>query len=63
MFDGTNVWVVCNGDSTLLKVSPSSGTVLATYATGKGPFAIAFDGSKVWVPNFASNSVSTTAAN
>jgi len=44
-------------------VSPASGSVVATYATGKGPFAVAFDGAKIWVPNFASNSVSTTAAN
>jgi len=62
-FDGTNIWVVNNGDSTLMKVSPSSGTVLATYATGKGPFSVVFDGTRVWVPNFGSNSVSTTAAN
>ena len=63
VFDGTNLWVVCNGDSTLVKLSPSSGTVVATYATGKGPFAVAFDGLNVWVSNFATNSVSTTAAN
>jgi DNA-binding beta-propeller fold protein YncE len=56
------MWVVCNGDSTLMKMSPT-GTVLATYATGKGPFAVAYDGANVWVPNFASNSVSKTAAN
>jgi hypothetical protein len=37
--------------------------VIATYVTGKGPFSVAFDGKQVWVPNFASNSVSTTAAN
>ena len=63
VFDGTNLWVVCNGDSTLVKLSPSSGTVVATYATGKGPFAVAFDGLNVWVSNFATNSVSRTAAN
>jgi hypothetical protein len=46
-----------------MKVNPSSGSVISTYATGKGPFSIAYDGSKIWVPNFASNSVSTTTAN
>ena len=46
----------------MMKVSPS-GSVLATYATGKGPFAVAYDGTYVWVPNFASNSVSRTTAN
>ncbi len=30
-FDGTNMWVVNNGDSTVMKVSPSSGSVVATY--------------------------------
>ncbi len=62
-FDGANLWVVNNGDSTVMKVSPSSGSVIATYATGKGPFSVALGGSKIWVPNFGSNSVSTTAAN
>ncbi len=41
-----NLWVVNNGDSTVMKVSPSSGSVVATYATGKGPFSVAFDGSR-----------------
>ena len=61
-FDGTNLWVVNNGDSTLMKVT-TGGTIITTYNTGKGPFSVALGGSKVWVPNFASNSVSTTAAN
>jgi YVTN family beta-propeller protein len=63
VFDGTNLWVVNNGDSTVVKVNPSSGSVLAKYATGKGPFSVAFDGSRIWVPNFGSNSISMTAAN
>jgi len=63
LFDGTNLWVVNNGDSTLMKITPATGSIVATYATGKGPFSVAFDGAKVWVTNFASNSVSTTAAN
>src|SRR4029079_1169971 len=62
LFDGATMWVVCNGDSTLMKVSPS-GIVLATFATGKGPFSVAYDGANVWVPNYASNSVSKVAAN
>jgi hypothetical protein len=41
----------------------AEGAIVTTYATGKGPFAVAFDGSKIWVSNFASDSVSTTAAN
>jgi hypothetical protein len=47
----------------MMKVSPSDGAVIATYVTGKGPFGVVFDGSQVWVSNFASNSVSKTAAN
>ena len=41
----------------VMKIAPSTGSVVATYATGKGPFAVAFDETKIWVPNFASNSV------
>jgi DNA-binding beta-propeller fold protein YncE len=63
VFDGANLWVVNNGDNTVMKVSPGSGGILATYKTGGGPFAIAFDGARIWVPNFASNSVSTAAVN
>jgi hypothetical protein len=45
-----------------MKLTPA-GAIVTTYATGKGPFSVAYDGAKVWVSNFASNSVSTTAAN
>jgi DNA-binding beta-propeller fold protein YncE len=62
VFDGTFIWVVNNGDSTVVKMT-AEGAIVTTYATGKGPFAVAFDGSKIWVSNFASDSVSTTAAN
>jgi DNA-binding beta-propeller fold protein YncE len=63
VFDGTNLWVVCNGDSTVVKVAPSTGEIISTYATGKGPFTVAYDGNKVWVPNSGNNSISSTAAN
>ena len=63
MFDGTYLWVVNNGDSTVVKMTPATGSIVTTYATGKGPFSVAFDGVKIWVPNFASDSVSTAAAN
>jgi hypothetical protein len=46
-----------------MKVSPDNGAVIATYSTGRGPFAVAFDGSRIWVSNFASNSISMAAAN
>ena len=62
-FDGISVWVVCHGDNKLLKVDPATGSVVTTYLTGKGPFAIALGGGKAWVPNFSSDSVSMTAAN
>lgn len=63
VFDGANLWVVNNGDDTVIKVSPGNGAVITTYGTGKGPFALVFDGAKIWVPNFAGNSLSSTAVN
>ena len=57
------MWVVNHGDDSLMKVSPSNGTVVAIYLTGNGPFAVVVGGGQVWVSNFASGSVSKTAAN
>jgi hypothetical protein len=46
-----------------MQLDPASGAVVTVYNTGKGPFSIAYDGTRIWVPNFGSNSVSTTAVN
>ncbi len=62
VFDGTSLWIVNNGDSNLMKVTPA-GTIVSTYATGKGPFSVAVGGGKVWVPNFASNTISMMTVN
>ena len=51
-----------NGDSTVMRVS-TTGSVITTYTTGKGPFAVAYDGNRIWVPNFGSNSVSMASVN
>ena len=41
-------------------VDRARGTVIATYASGRGPFGVAFDGRNIWVANFGSSSLSTT---
>lgn len=62
LYDGTNLWVALHGDDALAKVSPANGLVVSKYTTSNGPFSIAFDGFKVWVPNSGSASISVTAA-
>jgi len=41
------MWVVSNGDNNVMKLAPSTSSVVSTYATGKGPFAVVFDGAKI----------------
>ncbi len=61
IYDGANVWVTDNGANTLLKLD-NNGAILQTVAVGSGPYFPAFDGTKIWVPNFGSDSVSVVQA-
>ena len=61
VYDGSNVWVVSQGDGTLLKLS-SAGAVLQTVTVGTNPKYPAFDGTNLWVPNFSDASVSVVRA-
>lgn len=44
-----------------MTLRPGDGTVLATHVTGVGPFYVVSDGASVWVANFGSDSLSTSA--
>ena len=59
-FDGANIWVPNNIDSTITVVRASNGSVLGTL-TGNGmslPFQAAFDSQRILVTNLSNNSVS-----
>jgi DNA-binding beta-propeller fold protein YncE len=61
LYDGANVWVTDSGVGTLLKLDPA-GAVLQTVTVGGNPNIPAFDGTKIWVPNTNSQSVSVVRA-
>ena len=49
-------------DGTLSKLLASSGTALATITVGSGPFGVAFDGTNIWVANYADSTVTKVLA-
>ena len=53
-FDGANIWVSNNGDSSVTVMQASNGQITETLALAKGasPYGAAFDGSAMWVANF-----------
>ena len=58
-FDGANIWVVNQTDSTVSKLRASDGSLQGTYnVPGSTPVSIAFDGANVWIVNSTSNTVS-----
>jgi hypothetical protein len=69
--DGTDVWITQSGTlgfngnvitfsgSSVKKVDPNTGTVLATVPTGYQVSKMAFDGTNIWVLNSSSNTNST----
>lgn len=61
LYDGANIWVVEFGAENLLKLN-SSGAILKTVKIGTFPGSPVFDGTNIWVPNSASNSVSVVKA-
>jgi YVTN family beta-propeller protein len=52
------LWVANSLDSTVSRVDPNSGSVVATIPVGSGPGAIAVAGGSVWVANQYSATVS-----
>src|SRR5258708_33042990 len=57
-FDGGNIWVVNDSNSTVSKLRASDGTTLGTFAVGFFPLGVAFDGANIWVTDPANNNLS-----
>src|SRR5215510_13497055 len=58
LYDGQgSVWVANQFSNSITKISTSNGAVVATYAVGKGPLALAFDGKSLWVANLHDSTV------
>jgi hypothetical protein len=61
-FDGANMWVTNNGDSTVSKLRASDGANLGTFNVGGAPMGVAFDGANIWVVNSFPNTVTKLRA-
>jgi hypothetical protein len=63
LYDGANIWITDNGTNPgkLFKLD-SSGAIIQTVTVGVNPFAPAFDGTNIWVPNLSSDSVTVVRA-
>jgi YVTN family beta-propeller protein len=55
-FAGNSIWIADYGRGVAVQMS-MSGAVLQSVPVGAGPFAIAFNGTQVWVANETSNTV------
>ena len=61
LYDGTHIWVTEVFAGTLLKLD-AAGAILQTVTVGSLPGFPACDGTNIWVPNEASNSVTVFQA-
>jgi DNA-binding beta-propeller fold protein YncE len=57
-FDGTNIWVANQSNSTVTEVRVSDGGLLGVVRAGAFPQGIAFDGVNIWVADENANMVS-----
>jgi DNA-binding beta-propeller fold protein YncE len=63
-FDGHYIWTaVQNPDGGVLMKLSTSGQTLATVGVGASPDKIAFDGTNIWVTDYASSDVMVVAEN
>jgi hypothetical protein len=53
LYDGAFIWVTDIGDNTLKKVNPANGQIVQVVDAGITPVYPVFDGTNIWVPNFA----------
>jgi hypothetical protein len=56
LYDGSNMWVTDTGDATIKKLQAGA-MIVQTINVGSFPQYPVFDGTNIWVPNFASDSV------
>jgi 6-phosphogluconolactonase len=56
LYDGSNIWVIDTGDSTIKKLD-SNGAILQSINLGSASNFPVFDGINIWVPNEPVNSV------
>jgi YVTN family beta-propeller protein len=56
-----SIWVACNGSNRVVRINPTSNSVVANIVVGSAPREIAYDGS-IWVTNFGSNTVSVISS-
>jgi YVTN family beta-propeller protein len=62
-FDGSNIWVVNQGDNNIWKIRASDGAKLGSFGTGGTvPRNAAFDGTHIWVTNLNVPSISKIRA-
>ena len=47
VFDGANIWIANNYDSTVSKLRASDGASLGTFNAGGAPMGLAFDGASI----------------
>jgi hypothetical protein len=62
LYDGAHIWVTDYFAGTLLKLDPA-GAILQTVSVGAIPESPVFDGTNIWVPNYADNSITVVQAN
>ena len=61
-FDGSSLWIVNPGTSSVSKLRASDGGLLGTFTVGYIPGYAAFDGANIWVTNLGDNTVSKLRA-
>jgi len=50
VFDGSSLWVSNSGSNNVMKIRPSDGAILGTFAVNQ-PGALLYDGSSIWIAN------------
>ncbi|MFA5130569.1 MAG: hypothetical protein WC477_06700, partial [Patescibacteria group bacterium] len=57
-FDGSAVWVVVQGNNTVVKIDVATRQIVATVPVGTSPDSAVFDGTYLWVTNSTQSTVS-----
>lgn len=48
-FDGQHIWIISQGGNQVRQMSPTTGTVIRTFAVGSPATSVTFDGEHIWV--------------